>query len=142
MQDPGGVRGVQRSPDSPQDLQDARQGQHGVLGKQGVQILALQEFHRQDGRAVVIPIETPDLHDVGMVKLGDDLGFVDKAEIGAFVHRRELMHQLDRTDPVAHLIDGPIYGTHGATAQHLLDPIAVGEHPTDGVSVLGDGHDF
>src|SRR5262249_42056033 len=109
-------------------------------GDQAVQVLAVQELHGQDRGAVFIAIEAPDLNDVGVVELGDDLRLVDEAQVGAIVHGRELVHELYGADAVALLVDGTVDRAHRSAPEHVFDAVAAGEYPTDCAALFGRPH--
>ena len=114
-------------------------GQHGPLGHQVREGLAVQLLHHDVGRAALGLALIEDLDHVGVRQRPRGLGLAPEALADGGVRGHGGVHDLHGARPVDQLVGRPVYGRHTALADDALDQVPSGDRRADeGVLNVGE----
>ena len=115
------MRAAQPLEDLEDDLDLPAEGEGRALSQRVLQVLAVQELHRDERRAVGVVAEVEDRDDVGVDHPGDGPGLALEADLPLGIFRDLREHDLERHVALEERVVGLVHDPHGSLAQPVDD---------------------
>ena len=123
MDEPAGVRCVERRGDLRADRDRPGRLERALGPEQGAEVAAVHEPHREVDAAVDVA-RVVDRDDVRVLQRHHELRLAGEALAEPLVPRQGGRDELQRDGPLQAQVVGPVHDAHPAAADQLLDPVA------------------